>query len=232
MNQTAQSSDTPGAQTTLQRILDTALEAFADKGFAGARMDEIARVAGVNKATIYYHVGNKAALYSAVLHRTLGQQAVPFAEAIAQWPTPEEKLRQYVRCIFENIQRHPALPRIFMREAASLGAHIPPQAIMDLSGIIGLLTGILNEGREAGVFIEPTPVLIHFMIVGALGYYAQMEGVLRHRAADPAFNHPPIKTFDTIVGEVEDLVVNAVRYLPSRTSTPANVAASPTGGGA
>lgn len=207
---------------TVERILVTALEAFADKGFAGARMDEIAKTAGVNKATIYYHLGNKAALYSAVLHRTLGQQAGPFAEAIAQCPTPEEKLRQYVRCVFENIQRHPALPRIFMREAASLGAHIPGQAIMDLSGIIGLLTGILAEGRQAGLFAVTTPLLVHFMIVGALGYYPQMEGVLRHRAADSTFNHPPIKAFDTIVGEVEDLVVNAVSVSPSTTRVPAD----------
>jgi AcrR family transcriptional regulator len=210
----------PAARATIQRILTTALEVFADKGFAGARMDEIAKSAGVNKATIYYHVGNKAALYSAVLHQTLGQQADPFADAIAQCPTPEEKLRQYVRCIFENIQRHPALPRIFMREAASLGAHIPPQAVMDLTGIIGLLTGILAEGREAGVFTEATPVLVHFMIVGALGYYAQMEGVLRHRASQPAFNHPPIKAFNKILGEVENLVVGAVRLQPSTPSAP------------
>lgn len=221
MNQTAANSTGPAAQTTIQRILSTALEVFAEKGFAGARMDEIARAAGVNKATIYYHVGNKAALYSAVLHQTLGQQAAPFAEAIARCPTPEEKLRQYVRCIFENIQRHPALPRIFMREAASLGAHIPPQTIMDLTGIIGMLTGILAEGREAGVFSETTPVLVHFMIVGALGYYAQMEGVLRHRVNEAAFKHPPIKAFNNIVGEVENLVVNAVRLQPSTLSAPA-----------
>lgn len=212
----------PTPSDTVDRILATALEAFADKGFAGARMDEIARAAGVNKATIYYHLGNKAALYSAVLHRTLGQQAGPFAEAIAKCPTPEEKLRQYVRCIFENIQRHPALPRIFMREAASLGAHIPPQTIMDLSGIIGQLTGILAEGRETGDFIEATPVLIHFMIVGALGFHAQMERVLRHRKTDPAFNHPPIEAFDTIVDEVENLVINAVSCGSPRASLTAD----------
>jgi AcrR family transcriptional regulator len=223
MNQTADAlvTTSSAAHTTIQRILATALEAFAEKGFAGARMDEIAKAARVNKATIYYHVGNKAALYSAVLHQTLGQQAGPFAEAIAQCPTPEEKLRQYVRCIFENIQRHPALPRIFMREAASLGAHIPPQTIMDLTGIIGLLTGILAEGREAGVFTAATPVLVHFMIVGALGYYAQMEGVLRHRASEAGINHPPFKAFNNIVGEVENLVVSAVRLQPSTLSAPA-----------
>ena len=41
---------------TIQRIFDAATKTFAAKGFAGARMDEIARLARVNKATIYYHV--------------------------------------------------------------------------------------------------------------------------------------------------------------------------------
>lgn len=209
------------AGDTMTRILATALDVFADKGFAGARMDEIAKRARVNKATIYYHVGNKAALYSAVLHETLGQQAGPFAEAIARCATPEDKLRCYVRCIFENIQRHPALPRIFMREAASLGAHFPPQVLMELSGIIGMLTDILAEGRASGDFVETTPVLIHLMIVGALGYFSQLQGVLRYRAADPAFNHPPIGSFDDAAREVENMVVNAVRRVPQtpRAST-------------
>ncbi|HVR42592.1 MAG TPA: helix-turn-helix domain-containing protein, partial [Thermoanaerobaculia bacterium] len=40
-------------------ILDVAAAVFAEQGFAGARIDEIARRAGVNKAMLYYRVGNK-----------------------------------------------------------------------------------------------------------------------------------------------------------------------------
>jgi hypothetical protein len=101
-----------------------------------------------------------------------------------------------------------------MREIASMGSHLPAQTIGDMARIIGLLTQILADGRAAGAFVDATPVLIHFMIVGALGYYAQTEAILRRHAADPAFNHPEIAPFEVAAGEIENLVVNAVRRNP------------------
>jgi AcrR family transcriptional regulator len=50
-----------------QRILDVAIREFARKGLAGARVDEIARRAGVNKQLLYYYFKNKEGLYNAVL---------------------------------------------------------------------------------------------------------------------------------------------------------------------
>ena len=46
---------------TVTRILAAAKEVFAEVGFAGARVDEIARRADVNKASLYYHIGDKKA---------------------------------------------------------------------------------------------------------------------------------------------------------------------------
>jgi len=49
-------------QETTERIISAAMAVFSRDGFNGARVDEIAREAGVNKATLYYHVGDKEAL--------------------------------------------------------------------------------------------------------------------------------------------------------------------------
>ena len=57
---------------TKRRILDAAATVFSNVGFAGARVDEIAKQARVNKATIYYHIGDKKALYREMLHDILG----------------------------------------------------------------------------------------------------------------------------------------------------------------
>ena len=56
---------------TIDRILKAATKEFSEAGFAGARVDEIANRAGVNKATIYYHIGDKQALYAQVVHHLL-----------------------------------------------------------------------------------------------------------------------------------------------------------------
>ncbi len=57
----------PGkADATRQRLLDAALEEFAEYGIAGAEVDRIAAVAGTNKAQIYHYFGSKDQLFDAV----------------------------------------------------------------------------------------------------------------------------------------------------------------------
>src|SRR5437868_4519392 len=57
------------AERTRQKILAAASDEFARKGFAGARVDVIARTSGANKRMIYYYFTSKEGLYSAVLER-------------------------------------------------------------------------------------------------------------------------------------------------------------------
>ena len=59
---------------TRGRILAAALAEFAAKGFAGARVDAIARRAKGNKRMLYHYFGNKGALFAAVLHRKMAEQ--------------------------------------------------------------------------------------------------------------------------------------------------------------
>ena len=61
---------TPNAQ---QRILETARNVFAEKGFDGARVDEIAKEAGVPKSLIYYHFPSKEAILEELLNACLAQ---------------------------------------------------------------------------------------------------------------------------------------------------------------
>ncbi len=63
------------ARETIDRIISAAKDVFAEKGFAGARVDEIAQRADVNKAALYYHIGDKKALYAEVIHRVIGAAA-------------------------------------------------------------------------------------------------------------------------------------------------------------
>jgi AcrR family transcriptional regulator len=53
-------------------ILDAALEVFAEKGYAGARMDDIAKRAGVTKGTIYLYFENKEAVFKTLVRDTIG----------------------------------------------------------------------------------------------------------------------------------------------------------------
>src|SRR5918997_7094843 len=58
------------SRKTREMILDGALAEFSEKGFDGARIDEIALRAGVNKNLLYHHYGSKDGLFAALLERT------------------------------------------------------------------------------------------------------------------------------------------------------------------
>ena len=78
------------------RILEAATEQFAAKGLAGARVDEIAREAAVNKQLVYYYFGGKLELYTEVLGRMV-EESRHKIEAEAACETLAEKLRLLAR---------------------------------------------------------------------------------------------------------------------------------------
>ena len=104
---------------TVQRILAAARDAFAEQGFNGTTVDAIAQKAGVNKATLYYHIGDKETLYAEVI-RTVLESNIDYLQLyVSAANTPEEKLRRYIRTLADEIENTPHLARIMLREMAS-----------------------------------------------------------------------------------------------------------------
>jgi len=85
-------TENPGARNperTRERILAAALKEFAAQGFAGARVDAIARRANINKRMLYHYFGNKEELFRAILRR---QVAGRRAQAASMSNDPAERL--------------------------------------------------------------------------------------------------------------------------------------------
>lgn len=76
-------------QQTQQRILEAALQEFAAKGFAGARVDVIAKRARINKRMLYHYFGDKEGLFREVLRRKIAQRSAWLANAPEE---PAERL--------------------------------------------------------------------------------------------------------------------------------------------
>jgi TetR/AcrR family transcriptional regulator len=84
------------AQGARERILEAATEQFAAKGLAGARVDEIARGARVNKQLVYYYFGGKLELYNQVLGQMV-EESRHKIEAEASCDTLVEKMQLLTR---------------------------------------------------------------------------------------------------------------------------------------
>jgi TetR/AcrR family transcriptional regulator len=165
-----------------EKILASAAREFAERGFEGARVDAIARRAGVNKALLYYHVGNKQALYEAVLVQTLGTVAPRVRAAAQDAATPEERLRAYAETLERAASEHPHMPRIMLREMASGGAHLSPAVLDAFLQIFSVIRSALQEGRSAGTFRAADPLTVHILLVGGT-MLLRAARPLRRRAA-------------------------------------------------
>src|SRR3954454_6406386 len=94
------------------RLFAAAAAEFAARGYAGANMDRIARVARLNKAMIYYHFRGKAALYREILNDMFGAVRARVAEVAASGAAPPDKIRGYVEAIAAEAAARPHFPPI------------------------------------------------------------------------------------------------------------------------
>ena len=197
---------------TIRRILNAAAKMFSEAGFAGARMDEIAKEAKINKAMIYYHIGDKKALYAKVLHDIIGNAAEHFISNLDENQSPEQKLKYYINAVTRTMDQNPFLAPIMIREQASGGQNLPEIIARDFALIIGMVTNILEEGEKQGVFIKTTPFTIYSLVTGGVMFY---KGSYPVRSRYSVFPENIKKLDDRVSGEVsseiEKLILRAVK---------------------
>ena len=166
---------------TVRKILDAAAVCFADGGFDGARVDFIAEKAGVNKATLYYRVGDKKELYRRVLLESFEKILDEISKDADSDRPPVQRLRLFIRGLGRNIGKNRRFASIMMREVASAGKEMPAEVFGKMLRIIGLLRSILDDGRREGVFREVNTYLTHIQIIGGIMFYVAGEPI-RQRA--------------------------------------------------
>ena len=149
--------------TTEERILTAALGEFAQRGLAGARVDEIARRARINKQAIYYYFGSKDKLFQASLAFGYGQSMSGLdLEDLANLPA-DVAMRQFIGVIFDHFLRTPHVVEMIAHENHYRGEHLTKdvleavrEAVWPLRDTIRLL---LRRGQKEGLFkkkIDPT----------------------------------------------------------------------------
>jgi TetR/AcrR family transcriptional regulator len=197
---------------TAEKILSAARAVFAENGYSGTHMDEIALRAGVNKATLYYQIGDKDTLYANVIHQVLGNIAQGIAEAVGRADNPEKKLKVYVQCIAAAVDKNPELPPIMMREMAGGGVHLPRVVVEDIAAVLMILTGILDEGRKKRIFVEVVPFLIQMMVLGTILFYKKAAPIKDEQSWLPAAIKARDRKLKGGLGDVvADLVLRALK---------------------
>ena len=196
-----------------QRILMAAAETFARVGFDGARIDDIAERAGVNKAMLYYHVGDKESLYTTVLTETFDRGFVTIDAATAGSLSPSEKLRSIIDAFARFGSENPVFIPIVLREIASGGEHLPDAMVIRMAGIFRLVSEALREGMDSGVFRAKDPLLTHVSIAGSIMFLVAAQPV-RVRVARIAGVDPGSYSSADLAAHVADLMLRGLETAP------------------
>ena len=159
------------AVASRERVFAAAAAEFAARGYAGANMDRIARAARLNKAMIYYHFENKAALYREILRDMFGAVRTAVADVAAAPIAPEDKIRRYVDAIARAAEARPHFPPIWLRELAEGGEHVDAATVEYVRDVLATLGGIVADGCRRGSFHPVNPMVLQAGVIAPLMFF-------------------------------------------------------------
>jgi AcrR family transcriptional regulator len=102
--------------TTEEKILEAAHKVFQKKGFTGARMQEIADEAGINKAMLHYCFKNKELLFEAIFMKAFSQLAPQINEIFNSNASVFDKIRKFTSSYISFVIENPFLPQFIIQE--------------------------------------------------------------------------------------------------------------------
>ncbi|HWO62229.1 MAG TPA: TetR/AcrR family transcriptional regulator [Umezawaea sp.] len=157
------------AERTRAEILAVAAHEFADKGYDGARVDEIAAKTRTTKRMIYYYFGGKEQLFIEVLERSYTVIRSIERDLDVEHLDPIDALRSLAELTFDHHESHPDFVRLVSIENIHRAEHIAHST--ELAGLanpaLDVLTRILDRGRAAGYFRDDVDALDVHMAISA-----------------------------------------------------------------
>lgn len=138
------------------QILEAAFDEFVEKGFAAARVEDIARKVGVTKGTVYVYFKDKEALFEAVMeHATRPQLEALATFGILNEGSCRERLEHYVRTFYQFVtddERSKKIFRLLFLEGRREHGGADRFFDCSLAPLDAILGGILENGVKAGEF--------------------------------------------------------------------------------
>lgn len=175
------------AEARPDEVLDAALAVFTEEGFAGARVEDIARRAGVSKGTVYLYFPSKDALIEAIIKRAVA----PITEtALAQLARFEGDPRIPITLVLKTIGgllSQPgklAIPKLFLREGMNFPNIAEAYRRDVLDTVLPVLTDLVQRGIDTGHLRQVDAELAVRSIVGPVIAHVVLSEVFGVRPED------------------------------------------------
>jgi AcrR family transcriptional regulator len=158
-----------------QRILDAATAEFARHGLGGARIDRIAKAAGANKRMIYYHVGDKEALYLATLELTYERIRVAERRLNLEALSPREAIARLLAFTWQYYIDNPEFLALLNEENAHRARYLrKSRKVKEMhSPFVASIADILQRGEKSGDIRPGIDAVQLYISIAGLCYFYQ-----------------------------------------------------------
>ena len=138
-------------RSTREFILDEAVSCFAERGYEGTSLNDIAAGVGIRRPSLLHHFPSKEALYGDVFERIMSDWLERLDQAVAVPATGWDKVELVLRAGFALFEDHPDYVRLMRREALDGGVHLGIDLASVLKPLFESAAGHLQSQMDAGV---------------------------------------------------------------------------------
>ncbi|MFT4767416.1 MAG: AcrR family transcriptional regulator [Glaciecola sp.] len=195
-----------------QVLLQAALEEFFERGFAAARLDDVAQRAQLSKGTIYLYFKSKEALFEALIDSLTSPRIAQFEAIAANAPSIDEALSQ-IATIAPMIIRQSSLPKLM--KVLIGDSHRFPEVLRNyrqnvLDRLLAAITTLLIDAQERGEILVTDPQLTARLVIAPIVFSSMWQALFGHD------EEPPID-LDALFEIHRQLILNALRIQEAST---------------
>jgi TetR/AcrR family transcriptional regulator len=177
-------------------ILRAAGDVFLEKGLSGARMQEIADRAGINKTLLHYYFRTKKNIYARILGKVFAAFFSQIEEAFGDGSSFATVLRQFIDRLLDLLAANPRVPLFLMQELAQGGAIARDILVKTLARqrmtLPMRLVALIRQEQLAGRLGPVDPIQFMITVLGSCIYFFAAEPIVREVLASVQ----PGKPFD------------------------------------
>lgn len=195
-------------QGTQERILDAARRVFTRKGMAGARMQEVADEAGINKALLHYYYRDKQHLFEGVFKGSAERQFTCIWQVLEECDDLFEGIERFVAAYLDRMLEEPLLPQFLISEL-----NRDPQTLLEFidKGKAGRAhyLRLFEQARRQGRIIDmdPRELMVNILALCAHPFIARPMLTHIHGMNDEAFRRMILKRRRT----VPEFIIRSIR---------------------